>query len=66
MDEYKKVIDDFLEDLEDLDTKSRDREFTDEEFYLLSIIRGCRNKLIDVYNKIGDDVWVMPDMKLNP
>jgi uncharacterized protein YutE (UPF0331/DUF86 family) len=43
-----------------------DKEFTDEEFYLLTVIRGCRNKLAEVYNKIGDETWIMPDMELKP
>jgi hypothetical protein len=66
MDDYKKLIEDFLNKLETLDKKSMDKEFTDEEFYLLTVIRGCRNKLAEVYNKIGDETWIMPDMELKP
>lgn len=64
MENYKKLIGDFLEDVEKLDMQCDVENLTSDDQQLLYIIRACRNKLAEVYNKIGDDKWVMPDMKL--
>ena len=64
MEKYKKLIEKFVEDIEKLDMQCDFEKLSTDEEYLFMIIRACRNKLIDVYNKIGDDVWVMPDMIL--
>lgn len=64
MDEYKKLIRKFIEDIEKLDMQCDFDKLNTDERYLFYLIKACRNKLIDIHNKIGDDTWVMPDMKL--
>lgn len=68
MNEYKKVIEEFLENIEKLDTDIIDSfdDLSERYIYLLSIIRACRNKLIDIidtYNCLGDDYWKLPDLQ---
>lgn len=63
MEKYKQLIAKFVEEIEKLDEECDLEKFNAEEEELLFIIRECRNKLIDVHNKIGDDVWVMPNMR---
>ena len=64
MDEYKKLIGKFVEDIEKLDMQCDFDKLNTDEQYLFYLMRACRNKLIDIHNKIGDDDWVMPDMEL--
>lgn len=64
MEQYKELIAKFVEDIEKLDERCDFEKLNTEEEYLFWVIRACRNKLIDVHNKIGDEVWVMPDMEL--
>lgn len=63
MEKYKQLIAKFVQDIEKLDEECDLKKLNTEEKELLYIIRECRNKLIDVHNKIGDDVWVMPNMR---
>lgn len=43
-----------------MSTKSRSAD----DIKLLELIVACRNKLADVYNKIGDPEWEIPDWTL--
>lgn len=63
MEKYKKLIAKFVEDIEKLDEKCDLEKLSTEDEELLYIIRDCRNRLIDVHNKIGDKVWIMPNMR---
>lgn len=61
MDEYKEVIENFLERIEELDSKIDFEMMQNREIHLLNIIRACRNKLADTYNCIGDENWELPN-----
>ena len=53
------IIRQFVDDNQsDTDTLAAD------DIKLLELITACRNKLADVYNKIGDPEWKMPDLTL--
>lgn len=66
MEEYKKVLNELFEGLEGVDLKINVDNLSDRDMYLCMVLRACRNKLIDVYNCIGDEGWEMPDMTLRP
>lgn len=63
MEKYKKLIAKFVEDIEKLDEKCDLEKLSTEDEELLYVIRDCRNRLIDVHNKIGDKVWIMPNIR---
>lgn len=63
MDKYKEFIFQFIRDIEKLNMDLDYDSLTDEEIYLNIIISACTRKLSEVYNKIGDENYVMPDME---
>ena len=58
--DYKSIILDFVEKIEVVDSNLDIEEMSEDDCLLFSIIRQCRNKLMDVHNKINDKDWVMP------
>lgn len=65
MDEYKEAIEKFLDNLEELDMRCDYDKLTERDAYLFLMIRGCRNKLAETYNCIGDEAWTLPDFSFN-
>ena len=63
MDKYKKEIEKFLGNVEKLDSNCNFDNMDDRNIYLLNVIRACRNKLVEVYNCIGDTDWVLPNLE---
>ena len=63
MNEYKKVIENFLESIEKLDSNCSLDSMSDRDIFLMDVIRACRNKLAETYNCIGDDGWELPDLE---
>lgn len=64
MEEYKKVLSRFFDDLEKVDSKIDIDKVSNRDLDILNIIRSCRNKLMDCHNALGDENWVMPTMEL--
>lgn len=63
MNEYKKVIENFLENIEKLDLNCNFDSMNDRDIHLFNVIRVCRNKLTETYNCIGDDGWELPNLE---
>lgn len=63
MNEYKIAIEEFLNKIEELDSKYNFDNMSNREIHLLNIIRACRNKLADTYNCIGDEDWELPNFE---
>ncbi|MCM1235668.1 MAG: hypothetical protein NC489_36700 [Ruminococcus flavefaciens] len=63
MDEYKKIIRSFLENIEKVDLNCNLDNMKERDIYLLNVITTCRNKLMETYNCIGDDGWELPTLK---
>ena len=63
MNEYKIAIEEFLNKIEELDSKYNFDNMSNMEIHLLNIIRACRNKLADTYNCIGDEDWELPNFE---
>lgn len=64
MKKHKRAIEKFFAAIDRADRKLQPDTISETDEQLLYIVRSCRNKLAEVYNKIGDPEWDMPDMEL--
>lgn len=60
----KIIIRQFVDNISEAINQSDADMLTADDIKLLELIVACRNKLADVYNKIGDPEWEMPDWTL--
>ena len=60
----KIIIRQFVDNISEAINQSDADILTADDIKLLELIVACRNKLADVYNKIGDPEWEMPDWTL--
>lgn len=58
------IIRQFVDDISETINQSDTDTLAADDIKLLELITACRNKLADVYNKIGDPEWKMPDLTL--
>ena len=58
------IIRQFVDDISEVINQSDTDTLAADDIKLLELITACRNKLADVYNKIGDPEWKMPDLTL--
>lgn len=64
MPKCKIIIRQFIDNISEIINQSDADILTVDDIRLLELIVACRNKLADVYNKIGDPEWKMPDWTL--
>lgn len=64
MPKCKIIIRQFIDNISEIINQSDADILTVDDIRLLELIVACRNKLADVYNKIGDPEWEMPDWTL--
>lgn len=64
MPKCKVIIRQFIDNISEIINQSDADMLTADDIKLLELIVACRNKLADVYNKIGDPEWKMPDWTL--
>lgn len=60
----KIIIRQFVDNISEAINQSDADMLTADDIKLLELIVACRNKLADVYNKIGDPEWEIPDWAL--
>lgn len=60
----KIIIRQFVDNISEAIDQSDADMLTADDIKLLELIVACRNKLADVYNKIGDPEWKTPDWTL--
>lgn len=58
------IIKQFVDNISKAINQSDADILTADDIKLLELIVACRNKLADVYNKIGDPEWEIPDWTL--
>ena len=58
------IIKQFVDNISEAINQSDADILTADDIKLLELIVACRNKLADVYNKIGDPEWEIPDWTL--
>lgn len=61
MTKCKVIIRQFIDNISETINQSDADMLTADDIKLLELIVACRNKLADVYNKIGDPEWKTPD-----
>lgn len=66
MTKCKIIIRQFVDDISETINQSDTDTLAADDIKLLELITACRNKLADVYNKIGDPEWKMPESTTRP
>lgn len=64
MTKCKVIIRQFIDNISETINQSDADMLAADDIKLLELIVACRNKLADVYNKIGDPEWKIPDWTL--
>lgn len=60
----KIIIRQFVDNISEAINQSDADILTADDIKLLELIVACRNKLVDIHNKIGDPEWEIPDWTL--
>lgn len=60
----KIIIRQFVDNISETINQSDADILTADDIKLLELIVACRNKLVDIHNKIGDPEWEIPDWTL--